>query len=124
MDRIVKFRVWDKKRRKFDYGNVEAFYPLLLDGSDNLIPDQCIGRTDTSGQQIFEGDIVQYTERLHEHGDCQKLVAVVQYDEKAAAFGVGCRKELWNYFSDMTVSSFEVQGNIYEHPDKAKHLGF
>lgn len=133
----MKFRVWSKNKQSFvdyieDHHYREFYLHLSLNGglyafshrSDvedkeldfddkEFVVQQYIGIDDKNHDPIFEGDIVQYTERMCDLGDAQTLVAKVMYDPEVAAFGLG-DKECWNYFTDQVIYNFEVVGNIFE----------
>lgn len=118
MKRQIELRFWSGK--KYIHTCVADISSFDFDVFD-IEPDfqQFTGLKDKNSKKIFEGDIVRYTEKMHEHGDAQECIAVVKYDEKAAAFGIG-RKEIWNYFFDYGVSNIEVIGNIHENPELLK----
>jgi len=118
MNRIIKFRVWDKKRKHLSvefnsyYGissnrNGEWMVGWEGDGREsgnmkkidgvNLILMQFTGLTDKKGKEIYEGDIVS------DDG----FTAPVELDIKDGL--------TWGSFTD--VQNGEVIGNIYENPE-------
>ena len=146
MNQTIKFRVWDTLQNRMYYPkgqiglyNNEFNYPELyqefevpdekywstngfIDKIENrLIVQQFIGRKDDFGGEIFEGDIIQYSEGV-ELGDYQTLKCVVKFDEYFAAFGLApdLDADCWNYFSDGTIKGLKVIGNIFENPELLK----
>ena len=135
--REIKFRVWDINTKLFyrpkEYGDYQGHYHLNLNGEftrfasgvggKEVVVQQCTGLKDKTGKDIYEGDIVRYVEKMHEHGDSQVLTATVIYDNDYGAWGLGKNEEhIWNYFLDFTVvkNSVEVLGNIFENKDLLK----
>ena len=64
-------------------------------------------------QEMYDGDIVSYLEKMHEHGDVQELVAKVQWDADSAAWVLASKNGVvWNYFTDGTIRNLKVIGHI------------
>lgn len=67
--REIKFRVWNKKNKYFNFEGVEfwgldhAIGDLCFDSSecDNFVIQQYTGEKDKDGCEIYEGDILGYT---------------------------------------------------------------
>lgn len=130
----IKYRVWVSDENRYRYCE---FVPTLgfvwnitkdinkqcaanldfLEIGENY-PEKFIGSYDSKGEPIYEGDIVEYIEKMCELGDVQKLVAKVVYDDKNSAFALASfEDEIWNHFNDWTVYNFKIVGNINENGD-------
>lgn len=133
MNREIKFRAWHKGKNKFLYfTNFEVRWlngGFALKGeSDGGHCYHCFGREidetiqqwtglkDKNGREIYEGDIITYVEKPHEHGDSTQQRGQIIYDESKASFAIAGEKtgEVWNYFTDYGLSKFEVAGNVFE----------
>lgn len=133
MNRELKFRVWDKLEKR--YLKITPFskhhYVLDLDGKfhnlqngsggDEYVVEQFTGLKDVNGQEIYEGDIVEYC-------DGQKLpVCMGQYftgfERRDSHYG-------WYVSSNEAISDLalderyavdeygvEIIGNINENPE-------
>lgn len=137
MNRVIKFRVWDKrteqmfgnevllesgrqlvifaKRMKPDLPDMQnAHGGLLLPIDDeNLVFMQFAGLHDRNGVEIYEGDIVDRTHYLV--GKPRRVIGqVVFIAPRFFVDGVGKYKRMVQIDLD---SSYEVIGNIYEHPE-------
>lgn len=125
---VFKFRVWDTLEKKYFYSdNLFAQSHVLItmngkainlqngSGGNELIPQQWTGLKDKNGNDIYQGDIIQYIERLDEHGDSQVLTGEIMYDNKYGAWSVGQNNNVWNLFSDYGIYNLEVIGNIFKN---------
>lgn len=148
MKREIKFRIWSDIFGEMFYpeslgvgewtdnkGVMEGWYlrlngelrgQFLTCGDVNCDEEfelmQFAGLKDKEGGEIYEGDIVEYTEKTCELGDAQKYVGVVVYESESACFGLAPApdKDCWNYFSDYVISDFKIIGNIFENPELLK----
>ena len=131
--RIIKFRAWDKEKKKWVdlehlflnpcTGNVMIDtdnscldpdccggpYPNYQD-TDRYETTQFTGLLDKNGKEIYEGDIVRYK-------DVRPLA--VEWDEKFAQFVTRPSRTI-QYF---IAGDVEIIGNVYEHPELIEGKG-
>lgn len=110
--REIKCRVWDKELNKFFEGDILKDYNLgdFLN-NDRYIVTQYIGKTDTYGKDIYDGDIIHYyTPNREDTG------AIIDYDDEYeivkwndANCGYDFILEMYTYHT--------VAGNIFENPE-------
>lgn len=126
---IPKYRAWDKMRKEMNYKvlvgncdeedenwtcpiiwNEEAKDWLHFDDYKCIMLSTCL--VDKNGQEIFEGDIVDYKGRK----------AVIKWHGSYASFiyrfidEPQTRKPEWNILY-LAYMKFEIVGNIYENPE-------
>ena len=125
----AKFRAWDKKRKRFSYFHlhpfgidipVESYYPVELHRSDDdelyrlkydgIEFSQYTGLTDSHGNEIYEGDILDFDE--HEWGG--RFKPEVVWMENIIGD--------WNYSGSLgDVKEWRrVIGNVFENPELVK----
>lgn len=118
---IPKFRAWDKETKTMN-GMAEIYRNRnqeieLRPRDKNIILMQSTGLFDKNGKEIFEGDILEVTDK-------HSWLEVVSYSQEKAMF---VTEEINREFkvpesplydlSDSTFLKFEVIGNIYENPE-------
>ena len=126
-----KFRVWDLPEKKFYYSNkgYQGHYVISLDGNftnlqngaggQEVIVQQYIGLKDSAGEDIYEGDLVEFDDSLY-NDQCVKGVAEVIFTTDlsvvdAPSYG------LWfkNGFHKNMLGSIKVVGNVFENRELA-----
>ena len=105
-----KFRFWSKDKNKFI--NLPSVWVNwggeLMAGQDNtVIIQQFTGLKDKNGVEIFEGDIVTWTN--------DELEGEVKYDNEMACFVISYDIDAFVYLSDFPLT-LKIKGNIYERP--------
>ena len=117
--REIKFRVWDKDKKKFivddnwldDDGYLTKFSFQTL--------QQFTGLKDKNGKEIYEGDIVK-AETLY--NKC-KIKHIGEIKFESATFIFGCDDVTDSYMTFIELFGdwdTEVIGNIYENPELLK----
>lgn len=137
MTREIKFRAWDEENKQFaDYEDIEECLSCQSrDGwksSDGMgccfginaveiladcIIEQYTGLKDKNGKEIYECDILEWTDGFDE-----KHIFMVEWQENRARFCLrnpGCH---WDYeeINDKKQPYIEVIGNIHENPELLK----
>lgn len=128
MQRKIAFRAWDKTRKQMNYkvlvGNTDpndenyTCNQLLVDGEWMNADESCIdlmqftGQQDSSGKDIWEGDIIEFD--LNEWGGKDNIHVVSWGDEYAE----------WDWGGGTTddMEWWTVIGNIYENPELISKL--
>jgi uncharacterized phage protein (TIGR01671 family) len=119
--RILKFRAWDDKNKKFALND---FYILgectvfdltkqycLENLLDDLIITQFTGVQDKNGKDIYEGDIL-----LTPHGKQLVKWETIWYVLEGGKYRSGC------ILNSPTASISEIIGNIFENPKLLESL--
>ena len=119
-----KFRGIDKITKEFIYGNLiihnkkgkivyyiqDVFdyrFPIVL---QEVIPEtvgQSTGLFDKNGNEIFEGDVLQYDYEI-------KIKGIVKWIDDEALFSIHYESGKYGLFAGEDMSLFEVIGNIHE----------
>ena len=108
-ERELKFRIWVHIDKAFHYFDIYEYPSGIAMGVSH--PMQFTGMKDSKGNDIYEGDILEYFE-IGLNGD-RKITALVEFRDCK----FGC--QIWSHFCPMTgIPHPKVIGNIIEH----KHL--
>ncbi len=143
MERTIKFRAWDKTKKRFGYFHLTPFgidipeggyMPVRLRYSadqelyrleyDNIVFQEYTGLKDKNGDDIFEGDILN--KKLYREGGSGNYNSLPRfYDdtEITVGFAKGCfsgilypsvlSREIGKY-DNPSQTEYEIIGNIFE----------
>jgi len=99
MERIFKFRAWDKKDKEMKCWNkINEGLLLDLEYEENYLFMQYTGLKDKNDKEVYESDIFEWM------GGC---VEVVEWDEELNGWSI----------DKAGLSTGDVIGNIYENED-------
>jgi len=115
--RILKFRCWENSENRMIlwddiYKHIErtggAVWFYFSNEDQEMIMMQFTGIIDKNGKEIYEGDIIQYTQHYFNTEMINTKIKVVKWN-----------MDRWNIFStNAGETDIEVIGNIYENPEK------
>ena len=110
MTRQIKFRAWHKKQKVMTYDRPNAW----VVGTLNLITTtwdimQFTGLYDKNNNEIYENDIVQYTDI-----DYPELnsIGVVKYNPPEFGFD-----DDFTFWTPYEPNDYEIIGNVWENPE-------
>lgn len=131
--RELKFRVWSKKQKTYDYKhpfNTPGSFYIAQNGilfsdygnvitpevkQDNFVIEQFTGLHDKNGEEIWEGDILWWTHYYEGAKKRVEIIAKVRWEEKDASFVVGDWADQLGFL--VYEDEVEVIGNYYENPE-------
>jgi hypothetical protein fuD12_02509 len=110
MDREIKFRIWDKKSKRW----VKNFNLNLLNVNDfNVVSiNQFTGLKDKKQKEIYEGDIIKL---IYFRDGRKRETGKVVFLNHQASFGIIDRDGNEYPLYRNTAKQIEVIGNIYEN---------
>jgi len=114
--REIKFRVYNKEKKKFVYYTTEDLYFMVVD--DKIFSglynkdifekeQQYTGLSDKQGKEIYEGDIIQYDESGYTNKEKKK----VEFRGSSFMCGCQCLNEMQLHLL------WVVVGNIHANPE-------
>ena len=128
--REIKFRAWDKEKKKMIYGieNFDLYAPLEYEdlsfsdflNDENFEVEQYTGLKDSTGKEIYEGDTVKRNSKV-EHTNLE-----IKFLDGSFCVGKNgispCEFNYWSTIRDVMSSGWkqstelelEVIGNIHE----------
>jgi uncharacterized phage protein (TIGR01671 family) len=116
MQRVIKFRVWDKLNNKLYSWRIDVNYYLDGNGqtSNDFILSQFTGLFDKNGKEIYEGDIIKWSSWDKDTSfakETTKKRHIVEWSNDKGCWFI--EKDVWNLgiYSDI-----EIIGNIYSTP--------
>lgn len=140
--RVVKFRAWDKDRKKMysseemgkdeltlsvdgrGFVNVNGISTKLSEYFEHLIPLQWIGLLDKNNKEIYEGDIVN----IVDYGNYEVIFELGSFDlvktnEDKIDLEVVDKVRDVHAIQDFCHGThyLEVVGNIFENPELIRH---
>jgi uncharacterized phage protein (TIGR01671 family) len=123
--REIKFRVWSKDRKMFvmDGMSVEdiqedathsVHLPMLIK-QEECVWQQYTGLKDRNGQEIYEGDLINFSWQAghKEFYECKNQE--VFYNNESASFVFG--KDKICMLDRVVYDTLEVVGNVFENPE-------
>lgn len=126
----IKFRIWDVKKEKF---RTPDFFAITGDGALiqtetqwwdvvneditlDFIVQHYIGRKDTKGRDIYEGDIV-FVELTGPCETSKPVLGTIVWNEEEYCFGIETKVAGEDVVWDFMYTELKVIGNIFETPE-------
>lgn len=117
--KTLKFRMYDEKYNIWVKEPL-SIYPATEVAKQRIAVQQYIGLKDKNGQEIYEGDYINFSvDYSHPLGDTDIVKwknQCVHYDEKLAGYFFGYKHE-FQILDDLMPETLEVVGNIFDNPE-------
>ena len=118
--REIKFRAWDTIQKQMHYsgfelnnqGQITKTYGIFTPAV-KLILSQFTGLHDRNGKEIWEGDVVRYSEHYFGDSKEKECIDTIEWDDETASYP-------WKLIDTGFMDGphwREVIGNIYENPE-------
>src|ERR1017187_1360513 len=121
-----KYRIWSKLINKWvtDLSLInltdDNFTLNDVFQNRNLVFQQNMGILDINKKEIYEGDRVEYSFKMDEHGEVEKHIGEIYYDIIICAFCLD-RSFEWTFLDGCLIyKSFKIIGNVYENSELLK----
>lgn len=136
MKREIRFKAWNLATKEmnnyveiynYNDGSVGCsagkYNNLAIGNTENFILLQYTGLKDKLGKEIYEGDILWYSQRNHwfKVFSVPGGFAVNIHQDDFKKENVFWYSELSNMQNSSWVTQLEIKGNIYEHPHLLKN---
>lgn len=131
MSRIIKFRIWNNDKCEWANGIAMNSHDgqLITNHNQDFQLSQFTGLTDKNGREIYEGDIVEFTDKWEWYRGTYGIKMMFANMEEYAVLKAKYDAEPMHRFTlefdphegynlsrgDMQI--YAVIGNIYENPD-------
>jgi len=113
--REIKFRAWDKKEGGFITSTLVALESAFYE-PDKYVLQQYTGLKDKNGEEIYEGDIVEWKHKGDAFEPEVRKIGTVHYEGIFLCCGIG--QEFYEF--DHSPDTLKVIGNIFENENLIK----
>jgi len=122
MNREIKFRAWDEKRKIFHYwGYLKPFgndIVFVSPPAPHYPSQEFTGLKDANGTDIYEGDIISPIEVDEKY---KSVNYPIEWDNNKARFSCRYGQEEWKVLnidqSFMEQCNLKIIGNIHQNPE-------
>ncbi len=150
MNREIKFRAWDKEKKRMIFGPTQdsnhssswvfTMYESQKDILDQIVLMQYTGLSDKNGKEIYDGDVIMYfreeikskklykcplTGKIMPHSTSseQKAIYEVKWKNEDACWSpFHSRLDSYFYLGGCELDELEIIGNVHENPELLKEI--